>query len=459
MAQQNSWMKARQTKFAAYAIVYTLIVVAVVGTVNFLANRYNKSYDATKNKKFTLSDQTLKIAKNLKNDVQITYWDKATSFQGAHDLLDRYKNLSPKIDVQYQDVDKKRTAAIAAGVKSYGTIFVNVGEKKEEAKSLSEEEITGAMVRAMKGGARTVCFVLGSGEHAISDTDREGYSQIKDLIEKNNYKTDTLKLLEKAEIPPTCTVLVIGGPKHDYLQPEINAIKKYVEDGGRAMIMVDPPLNFAREQVDENTPLINVLSSWGVTPDKDLVLDTSGIGQLFGLGPEFPLVTSYESHAIVREMKETPTGFPIARSLEIKNGDKTTVEKLFSTTDNSFATMNLSSGEIKPSKTDKKGPLVLGAAGTYTSGKENGNGRFVVVGSSRWCSNGFLRFNGNRDLFMNMMNWLSSDEDLISIRPKEPTDNRLNMTSRQMSMVFYESVVFIPLLVVAAGIGVWWRRR
>jgi ABC-type uncharacterized transport system involved in gliding motility auxiliary subunit len=121
--------------------------------------------------------------------------------------------------------------------------------------------------------------------------------------------------------------------------------------------------------------------------------------------------------------------------------------------------MNLSSGEIRPSKTDKKGPLVLGAAGKFNTGKDNGKGQFVVVGSSRWVSNGFLRFNGNRDLFMNMINWLSSDEDLISIRPKEPSDNRLNMTSRQMSIVQYFSVFFIPLVIVVAGVGVWWKRR
>ncbi|HLX46349.1 MAG TPA: hypothetical protein VKR43_23040, partial [Bryobacteraceae bacterium] len=232
-----------------------------------------------------------------------------------------------------------------------------------------------------------------------------------------------------------------------------------VENGGRALFMLDPPLKFAKQEIDDNQALLNVLAGWGVTVDKDLVLDTSGVGQLFGLGPEFPLVTNYESHAIVREMKDTPSGFPIARSLEVGKGDKTTVEKLFSTTDNSFATTNLASPEIKEGKDDKKGPLVLGAAGTYTTGKETGNGRFVVVGSSRWVSNNFLRFNGNRDLVLNMMNWLSSDEDLISIRPKEPEDRRLNMTARQMSMLFYETVLFLPLLVVVAGVGVWWRRR
>ena len=108
---------------------------------------------------------------------------------------------------------------------------------------------------------------------------------------------------------------------------------------------------------------------------------------------------------------------------------------------------------------NKKGPLTLGAAGTYNSGGTGGNGRFVVVGSSRWIDNSFLRFNGNRDLFLNMLNWLSSDEDLISIRPKETEDRRLSLTARQMILVFYSSVIAIPLLIIAAGFGVWWRRR
>jgi ABC-type uncharacterized transport system involved in gliding motility auxiliary subunit len=225
------------------------------------------------------------------------------------------------------------------------------------------------------------------------------------------------------------------------------------------LFLLDPPLKLASQQIDENQPLVAVLTSWGVTPDQDLVLDTSGVGQIFQMGPEIPLVTTYESHPIVREMKDVASGFPIARSLDVKKGDKTTVDKLFETTDNSFATLNLASADIKPGKNDKKGPLVLGAAGTYDTGKEGEKGRFVVVGCSSWISNSFLRFNGNRDLFLNMMNWLSSDEDLISIRPKEPEDRRLNMSARQMTLVFYESVLMIPLIIVMAGVGVWWRRR
>ncbi len=302
-------------------------MIAVVSGINFLANRYNKSYDATANKQFTLSDQTVKIAKGLQKNVTISYWDQPSKFESARDLLNRYRNLSPKINVQYQDTDKKRTQAIAAGVKTLGTIFVQVGNNRQEAKALTEEDITGAMIRALKGGERTTCFVTGSGEHSLTDTDRTGYSALKDLLDKNNYKTDSINLIEKPEVPKDCTVLVVGGPRRNYVQPEVDAIKDYVENGGRALIMLDPPLKFARQETDDNQALINVLTSWGVTPDRDLVLDTSGIGQLYQMGPEVPLISTYADHAITRDMKDEATGFPIARSLEIKNGDKTTVAK------------------------------------------------------------------------------------------------------------------------------------
>ena len=454
MADQINWMKARQTKFAAYTAVYVLIVLAVLGVLNFLANRYDKSFDTTANKQFTLSDQTIKIAKELKQDVKITYWDQPTRFQGARDLLDRYKNLSSKIDVSYQDADKNRTKAIAAGVKTLGTIQVDSAEKHETAKSLSEEEVTGAIVRALKGGQRSACFVLGSGEKSIEDSDRVGYSQAKQLLEANNYKTQSIKLIEKPEVPMDCMIAIVAGPGRDYVQPEVDALKTFVENGGKAMFFLDPPLKFAKQNVDDNTALTNLVASWGVTADKDLVLDTSGVGQIFGMGPEVPLVTHYGSHAIVRTMKDVATGFPLTRSLQAKDAGKAKAESLLDTSDNSFATTNLASAEINVKPSDKKGPFTLAAAGTYDA-----KGRFVVTGSSSFIANFFLRFNGNRDLFLNMMNWLSSDEDLISIRPKEAEDRRITLTRNQMGLVFYSSVLAFPLLIVLAGVSVWWKRR
>jgi len=454
------WLKARQTKYTAYAAVYIIVIAAVLVAANWLANRYNKSVDATANKRFSLSDQTEKVVKNLKQDVKITYFDRAGEFDRARDLLGRYSNLSSRLTVDYIDPLKKPSLARAAGVRTLGTIFVSAGDKREEAKSLTEEEVTGALIRALKSGPRMAYFVTGSGEKSISDTNPDGFSTMKEVLEKNNYTTREVSLMEKPEVPKDCTILVIAGPTKDYIQPEVDAIKKYVDNGGRALIMLDPPLAFGKQQPPANDALAKLVAGWGITVEKNLALDTSGVGQIFGLGPEVPLVTNYESHPIVREMKGTATVFPLARTLETKSTGAASVEKLFETSDNSYATKSLGSNEIRiDPKTDQKGPLALAAAGEIKSGSQTG--RIVVTGSSMWASNNFLgsRSIGNRDLFLNMMNWLSSDEDLISIRPKDPEDRRLSLTQAQMGRVFYSSIIGLPLLVILGGGIVWWRRR
>jgi len=159
-------------------------------------------------------------------------------------------------------------------------------------------------------------------------------------------------------------------------------------------------------------------------------------------------------------MKGVATGLPLARSLEVKGTDKTSVEKLFDSSGTSVATKNLSSPavDLKDPK-NEKGPLTLAAAGTYNTGKENSQGRFVVVGSSSWLANRFIGFNGDSDLALNSVNWLSSDEDLISIRPKPPEDRRITMTGSQMNWVIITSQFLLPAIVIVAGIGVWWKRR
>jgi len=438
--------------------------------INFMANRYDRSYDSTSNKQFSLSDQTVKVVRGLKQDVRFTYFDETSRFPQARDVLDQYSTLSPKLHVDYVDPVKRPQQAKAAGYRRDVQLLVDTGSKKEEAKSLTEEEITGALIRALKSGERNVCFVTGSGEHSIDSRDRDGYAAVKDALERNNYKTRVVNLLQtgaaapgtnqtagKIEVPKDCTILAVAGPQHEYIQPETDAIKAYVEGGGHALFMLDPPLNLGRNPVDDNASLEAVLAGWGVTVNKDLVLDTSGIGQVFSLGPEVPLVATYENHPIVTQMKELATAFPLARSLEIKSGGKASVEKLFATGDNSYATTNLASGSIRiDPKTDKKGPLTLAVAGTYHGSPA---GRFVVVGNSMWLGNNFIRFNGNRDLFLNMVNWLSSDEDLISIRPKSPEDRPLNMSPQKVNMLFWLSVVIFPLGVVAFGMATWWKRR
>jgi len=456
----SQWLKARQTKYAAYATTYVLIVITAVVVANVIADRFNKSYDTTSNKRYSLSEQTAKIVKSLKQNAIITYFNQGTRFGDGKDLLDEYANLSPKVRVEYVDPDKNPQAARAAGIRNFGTAVVQIGARKEEAKSMTEEGITGAFIRDLKSSTRTVCFVTGSGERQIEDSDREGLSRFRDFLAKDNYQSKTINLLQKAEVPNDCTTLVVAGPTRNYEQPEVEAIKKYVEGGGRALLMLDAPLKSGRSEIADNDALGGILQDWGVTLNKDLILDLNPIGQLVGLGPQVALVTSYESQPIVSELKGTATAFPLSRSLEIKSTDKSSVQKLFDSSGTSLATSNLSSATVNVNDPkNKKGPLAIAAAGTYNTGKENAPGRFVVVGSSSWVANGFISFNGNNDLALNTINWLSSDEDLISIRPKKREDRRVTMTRAQLSWVRATSQFLLPAIVVITGIGVWWKRR
>lgn len=452
-----TWLKARQTKYAGYLTLYIAVILAVLAAANWLADRHNKSYDATANKRFSLSEQTEKVVKNLKQDVKVTYFDETGRFDQARDLLGRYANLSSRLSVVYVDPLRRPRIARAAGVTTIPTTFVEAGKRKEEAKSLTESDLTSALIRALKG-IRSVCAISGSGEQSLDDTGQDGYSLFKQILEKDNYNVRSITILEQPDIPKDCTVLLVGGPRKDYSDPMVKAIKSYVEGGGRALIALSPPVKLGRQEIGDNQGLVKMLAGWGVTVNRDFILDARG--QRSGLGAEYSVVTDYESHPIGKEMKGTGSVFPFARSLEVKSVDKAQVEKLFSTGSNSYATANMAPTSVDPKK-EKKGPFALAAAGTYDSGKEYDKGRFVAVGSSEWLGNSQLYnpFFGNRDLVLNMVNWLSADEELIAIRPKSPEDRRLSMDIQKLWMIKYFSVFLIPLVIIGAGVTVWWRRR
>jgi len=160
----------------------------------------------------------------------------------------------------------------------------------------------------------------------------------------------------------------------------------------------------------------------------------------------------------VNDLKGNYVILPIVRSLEVKNAGKSTVSKLFSTSDGAVATTELTSGRVRlDDPKNKKGPFVLGAAGTYDTGKPNENGRFVVIGTSGFLANETISTMLNRDLALNAVNWLSSDEDLISIRAKEPEDRKLD--PKAIAPIQIADFFGLPLLIIVAGIAVFMKRR
>ena len=446
-------MASRQTKQGAQAGVYVIVVIAILGVGNWLAKDYNKTLDVTANKRFTLSDQTKKVVGDLKKEINVYYFEKTDRYEQARDMFDRYRNLSSNFKVNYVDPDKRPDVARIEGMRNFGDIIIDSGVKKETAKALTEEELTGALIRALKTGTRTVCFVEGSGEHRVSDTAREGYSTFKDALEKNNYKTQTISLIEKPEVPKACNIVIVGGPKRDYLQPAADALKTYVAGGGNAVVNFDAVLYLPDQKMGDTPNLSALVAEWGVTMKGDVLIDLGSASRLFG--QLSPVIGSYESHPITRVMADNASVLPLARSLEVK----APAEKLFSTSEGSYSLTNPKL-PMKEADLDKgaKGPFAVGAAAKIGSG--NTAGRVVVVGSSNWTANFIMAAPiANRDLALNVINWLTSDEELISIRPKEPEDRRLSVTGGGLRALFFFSIIGLPLFVILTGVSVWWRRR
>src|SRR5260370_13582444 len=217
----------------------------------------------------------------------MTYFGDQRGFPGARDTLDRYSSLSPRLHVTYIDPERKPQVAKAAGFRPDSTVIVNSGTRRESAKSLSEEELTGALIRSLKSEERTVCMLSAAGEHSIDDTDASGYSLFKQLLERDNYKVRREPLRPAApseskslaigqapvaaslEVPKSCTVLVIAGPKNDYPAPVVDALKTFVEGVGRALFLLDTPLRLGEsEPPSDNEELVKLLADWGVTPNK-----------------------------------------------------------------------------------------------------------------------------------------------------------------------------------------------
>lgn len=454
-----AWMQSRQTRYGASAGLYIVLILAVLVTVNWLASRHVKSFDTTANKRYSLSDQTIKIVSGLKEEIAVTYFGETMEFPRARDLLGRYANLSPKFKVSYVDPQKRPRLAREAGITAAPTILIQAGARRQEARNLSEEDITSALVRSLKTGNRAVCFTTGSGESSIEESGPTGLSIAKEQLEKENYTTRALEFVEKTEIPGDCVVVVVAGPRGEVSQAGADAIGKFVTGGGRALIMLDPPLAMRRSSISPNEPLSRLLGGYGVAPQKNLIL-TTGMEALQGLGSEVALARQFGTHPITREMKNMAVAFPLSQSFEVKPAGSNSAEKLASTSPRSLAVTNLSSDlsdkDISSGKVDSH---TVAAAVEVRGGQPDKSGRVVVSGSSGFAANAGLRYVGNRDLFMNMVNWLASDEDLISIRPKDPEDRRIQLSRAQMALLRMTSQFLIPIAVIFAGVFVWWRRR
>jgi ABC-type uncharacterized transport system involved in gliding motility auxiliary subunit len=446
----------QQVLTGANFALYTLIVIALIALVNWFVSNHDKRWDMTPNKKYSLSEQTRKILKNLHQDVTIYAFDQERNFSDRRDVLGMFSSASSRVKVKYVDPIHQPALAKEFGVRAFGTTVVSAGDRHMEAQGEGEEGITNALVRVLKG-QRTACFIQTHGERDPESTERDGYDRFKKQLGDENYQTEMLPFLQKMEIPKECTMVIIAGPQNDYLPAEVDVIHKYLQDGGRALVMLDAGVDLPN--------LTKLLSDYGATARNDLVIDENPVAQIFGTEPYMPLIVKYGSNPIVQPLNGRATLFPISRSFEVGKDAKpgASADSLCDTSTDSYGVMDWTP-KIKEIQfhagKDLKGPLAVAVAGSISGeGEKKTEGRFVATGTSLIAANSFLGFQSNRDFVMNSINWLSADEDLISIRATPPESQHLNMNAEQMRRVLVLGVFGIPILIVLAGFLVWWQRR
>lgn len=455
-APPHGWRQraaARGTLFG-----YIAVVIAVLIVINVVVNRHDHTWDLTKNHAYSLSPESVKVLENLHQPLQLIYFDHSINFPHAKQFLSRYRRQSNQVRLRFVDPDRHPELARQYKIRDYGTTAVALAGRQQLVTSLDEQDITNAIIRVMKGGKKTVYFILGEGERSPEDSGRTGYSALKAAMVAENFTSKTLILAQHPAIPADCSVLVIAGPTHAMVKPEVRAVADYLNRGGRVLFLVN---------IQAQGPLIQYLTgSLNVALKPDVVADLSGVGRLFGASKLMPIVASYDPQPITSQMQNIATIFPFARTVGVgkSSTSNATVTPLLETTPQSFAATDIANGEIRiDPRTDQHGPLTLGVAGTLppppAAKDPNSGGRFVVYGSPDIAANAFIGFGGNKDLVLNTFNWLSAQTAFISIRPKPPQNTPINLNRTQMSTIFWLMLVALPVFLILCGVAVWWRRR
>jgi ABC-type uncharacterized transport system involved in gliding motility auxiliary subunit len=470
---------ARTARYGALSAASVLLLLAILVAVNYIAARQNRRWDLTAAGQFSLSDQTRKVLASLQAPVRVLVFDRNEGFQRFRDRLDGYSYASPNVQVEYIDVDQNPTRAREAEVQQYGTLVVEYQNRRERVTTDAEQDITNAIVKAVEGQQKKVYFVQGHGEKDPDSIDEQyGYNTIKTALGRDNFLVEKVVLAQQGAVPQDASVLVIAGPTNDYLAPEVEALRQYLNRGGKVLCLLDPPEGRAQP-----TPNLTALvSEWGIEVGANIVVDVSGVGQLLGAGPSMPVAASYPSHPITQNFNVI-TAYPVARSVTAAAGGASgrIAQSFIETSGQSWAETDLKAlaggGRVALDEAagDKPGPISVGAAVSADAPEapqkpdapaEDTDGtparpqtRVAVIGDSDFAANGFLGVSGNQDMFLNTVNWLAQQENLIAIRPRDAEDRRVTLTAERQRFTFYISVLGLPFLVLGAGILTWWRRR
>lgn len=468
---------------ASSTIVAILLVVALVGMLNWLGYRQYVRADWTGSKLYSLSEKSTNILKDLDQPVQVIVFmtTQTPLFAQSKELLTRYQAVSKQITVEVIDPDREplRTQQLAQefGVSAANTVVFISGDRKKYVTSdqlaeydysgyemqqapkmkafKGEEQFTAAILGVVSPKTPKIYFTTGHGEHDLDGFAETGLSQLREALKRDNLVTEKANLLS-GDVPADCDLLVIAGPRAAFAENEKTALKTFLDAGGRALILLDPVLG-PRAAFSGLEPL---LAEYGVQVNNDLVIDPGRRLPFFDISAVY--VNEFRSHPVVDGMQGLAVLLPVARSVSTVTADGVTSTTLFSTSNEGWGETDLAAimggRPVDKDATDTQPPVSLGVAAQSEADKETG-WRLVVIGNSAFVLNAYIANAGNPNLALNAVNWLIKREQALGIAPRTPEQVNLFLDATQMRNVVLISLVGLPGLAILAGVVVWWRRR
>lgn len=450
-------LTGRQARYGSNALVLSIAFIGILVVVNYIAYANSQRWDLTEEKQYTLAPETIYALQNLQEPVLArAFFTKRLSTDQAKGLLDQYQFQSKgKFSYEFIDPESKPLVAQEAKVTRDGTVVLSLGKLQQTVTLVSEEELTGALVRLINPETRVVYFLTGHGERSPDNSGEQGLSQIKSVLENKNYVVKTLSLLDAKQLPVDAKIIVIDGPRKPVSENEVQLLDGFLAKGGAVLVMEEPiPLSDFGDAPD---PLADYLANtWGLKMGNDLVVDLSSNQVSVAVG------IPSKDHAITSKMSGLYIIMPTARSITISQGSTgVTQAPLVTTSQQSWAetdvaalkdpSISVSFNEGK----DTPGPVTIGAVAENLEKKS----RLVVFGDADYISNANYQAYGNADLFTNSIDWSAGQESLINLTPKKNVQRLLVPPQRiTMNLLFFATVIVIPGLTLLAGVITWIQR-
>lgn len=436
--------------------LFIIFFVALITVLAWFSTRYTFSFDLTANQRNSLSPATERLLKAIDRPVKITAFISPVNElkESLDTLLLRYQDSQPLVEYATLNPDLVPDLLREYSIQRDGEVVIELDGRSENLTRITESEITNAIARLLRQGDRWIVFLQGHGERDPYGEANHDLQLFAARLSQKGFHIETSNLLQNTGIPDNTDVLVIADSATELLSGELNMIIDYVNQGGNLMWLAD---------VHEHEPLAALLENLELEFLPGVIVDPST--QLLGLSRvDFALVADYPRHAITTAI-DSLSLYPRAKALQF-NGADTDWEAvpLMVTQPRSWNETGELKGQISQGDQadESAGPLTIGYGLTRSLQREDGElhtQRIVVTGDADFLSNQYLGNGSNLALGLNMINWLSHDDNLIAISPKSALDTQLELSQNDQLLIALLFLLILPLVLLGAGIRIWLVRR